>query len=113
MALTSSERNAISRAMAMGGAAAVTRIRLGLYRVASASRPGRFHTVAVDARGRYAWDCEAGLAGRVCWAQAAVFIAKVEHASKGRAKVTGPASPVAIPAPAPSKVVDIRARRAA
>jgi hypothetical protein len=98
MALTSSERSAISRALARGGAAAVARVRFGLYRVASASRPGVAHTVSVDAGGRYRCDCEAGLAGRACWHAAAVFVAKVEHASRGGARVTGPGRrPTALP----------------
>jgi hypothetical protein len=88
MACTTSERNAMQRALARGGAAAVTRVRYGLYRVASNSRPGTYHTVSVDDAGRYRCDCEAGLAERVCWHQAAVYIAKVEHATRGR--VTGP-----------------------
>jgi hypothetical protein len=88
MALTGSERSAISRALARGGAAAVGRVRYGLYRVGSASRPGTVHTVSVDAQGRYRCDCEAGMAGRVCWHAAAVFVAKVEHTSGAR--VTGP-----------------------
>ena len=96
MALSGSERNAISRALARGGAAAVARVRYGVYRVASASRPGTAHTVRVDAHGRYRCDCEAGVVERVCWHMAAVFIAKVEHASGGR--VTGPGRrPVALP----------------
>jgi hypothetical protein len=109
MALTGSERNAIGRALARGGAAAVERVRYGLYRVASTSRAGRFHTVTVDARGRYRCDCEAGRAGRVCWAQAAVFIAKVEHASQGRARVTGTPSGRAAEAPElPANVTPLR-----
>jgi hypothetical protein len=96
MALGSSERGAISRALARGGAAAVQRVRLGLYRVTSSSRPGTVHTVSVDAAGRYRCDCEAGVAGRACWHAAAVFVAKVEHASGGR--VTGPGRrPAALP----------------
>ncbi len=87
MALSTSERNAISRAVARGGAAAVARVRFGLYRVASTSRPGTHHTVSVDDAGRYRCDCEAGLTERACWHQAAVYIAKVEHTSGGR--VTG------------------------
>jgi hypothetical protein len=90
MALTGSERSAISRALARGGAAAVARVRYGLYRVASSSRPGLAHTVSVDGQGRYRCACEAGVAGRACWHAAAVFVAKVEHASKGGARVTGP-----------------------
>jgi hypothetical protein len=103
MALTSSERNAIARALARGGAAAVERVRYGLYRVASASRPGLVRTVVVDARGRYRCDCEAGLAERPCWHQAAVFVAKCEA---GGARVTGLAAPAA-PAPRPVAVVGV------
>jgi len=88
MALRGSERNAISRALARGGAAAVARVRFGVYRVASASRPGTVHTVSVDDQGRYRCDCEAGVNERACWHAAAVFIAKVECVSGGR--VTGP-----------------------
>jgi hypothetical protein len=94
MPAAEAQRKAISRALARGGAAVVRRVRYGLYGVESSSRPGRFHTVAVDARGRYRCDCEAGLAGRVCWAMAAVFIAKVEHSG---ARVTGPAAPTVEP----------------
>ena len=56
MALTGSERSAISRALARGGAAAVARVRYGLYRVASSSRPGLVHTVRVDASGSHRCD---------------------------------------------------------
>jgi hypothetical protein len=100
MALSGSEWGAISRALARGGAAAVARVRYGLYRVASSSRPGLVHTVSVDAAGRYRCDCEAGVAGRVCWHAAAVFIAKVEHASKGKGRVTGPGRRAAALSPA-------------
>jgi hypothetical protein len=92
MALSSSERKALSRALARGGAASVARVRYGRYRVASHSRAGRFHTVTVDRWGAYRCDCEAGLAGRVCWAMAAVFIAKVEHGG-GRVVVPARAAP--------------------
>ena len=90
-------RNAIARALARGGAAAVTRVRYGVYRVASSSRPGRFHTVTVDAGGRYRCDCEAGRVERVCWHAGAVFVAKVQA---GGGRVTGPASPTSHAAPA-------------
>jgi hypothetical protein len=103
-------RRAIARALAQGGAAAVRRVRYGLYRVASATRAGAQHTVSVDARGVYRCSCAGGLAGRPCWHQAAVLIAKVEHASKGR--VTGAAAPVQR-IEAPANVIDLRARRAA
>jgi len=79
-----SQRRAIARALANGGAASVRRIRCGLYRVQSATRPGTVHTVSVDA-GVWCCTCEAALAGRAaCWHRAAVYVAKVEAASKGR-----------------------------
>jgi hypothetical protein len=109
MALTSGERSAISRALARGGAAAVRRVRYGLYRVASSGRPGTVHTVCTD-RGVWRCTCAAGVAGRpACWHRAAVLIAKVE--ARG-ARVTGPATPAA-PAPLPATVIPLPQRRAA
>jgi hypothetical protein len=104
---------AIVRALAHGGAATVRRVRFGLYEVASASRPGTAHTVAVDERGAYRCSCEAGIAGvPACWHRAAVYVAKVEHAMQGKGRVTGPAAPVQR-IEAPANVIDLRARRAA
>jgi hypothetical protein len=91
MALTAAERNAITRALAHGGARAVTRVRDGVYAVRSASRTGVAHTVT--AAGVYWCTCEAGQHERVCWHQAAVFVARVEGA--GGARVTGAAAAVA------------------
>jgi hypothetical protein len=111
-------RRAIGRALAHGGAAAVTRIRYGLYKVESASRPRTAHTVAVDERGAYRCSCEAGIAGvPACWHRAAVYVTKLEHAMRGKGRVTGPALSASL-APAervdaPANVVDLRARRAA
>ncbi len=89
---------ALARAVANGGAAAVRRIRCGHYKVQSATRPGLTHTVSVDAGGTYHCSCEAGLAGRICWHTASVYVAKVEHASGGR--VVGPAPHAGEEAPA-------------
>jgi hypothetical protein len=113
MATTDGVRNAIQRALAHGGAAAVRRICFGRYTVESASRPGTVHSVTVDARGQYRCSCEAGIAGRpACWHRAAVFIAKVEH---GGGRVVTPAAPMPAPVAVAvvARVVDIRARRAA
>src|SRR5262245_38746840 len=88
MAPNSSRRNAIARALAHGGSAAVSRVRYGRYRVASASLPGAAHTVSVDARGAYRCDCPAGVWGRPCWHAAATWLAKLER--NGRVWVTGP-----------------------
>jgi SWIM zinc finger len=86
---TNGERNAITKALLLGGSAVVRRVRYGVYAVASASRPGVAHTVTIEA-GAYRCDCEAGRHGKPCWHAAAVYVAKVEHASGGR--VTGPAA---------------------
>jgi hypothetical protein len=103
------QRRAVARALARRAAATVVRVRYGLYRVASHSRGGCFHTVTVDGRGRYRCDCEAGLAQKVCWAQAAVYIAKVEHASIGRARVIGAPPGRAAEAPElPANVIPLR-----
>ena len=80
---TDGERRAITKALLLGGAAAVRRVRYGVYAVASASRSGVAHTVTV-AGGVYRCDCEAGRHERACWHAAAVYVAKVEHASGGR-----------------------------
>lgn len=93
------QRKAIARAMARGGAALVTRVRHGRYKVASNSRGGRFHTVTVDAQGRYLCDCEAALSGRVCWAQACVYLAKLEHNGRVRVTALAPAPPPAARTP--------------
>jgi hypothetical protein len=97
-------QRAIARALANGGAAAVRRVRLGLYKVESSTRPGTVHTVSVDAGGAYHCSCEARVSGKACWHQASVYIAKVEHTSGGR--VTAPAPP------APANVVEFRQRAA-
>lgn len=91
-------QRAINRALANGGAAAVRRIRCGLYKVQSATRPGLTHTVSVDAGGAYHCSCEAGLSQKPCWHGAAVYVAKTEHASGAR--VTGPATHAGEEAPA-------------
>jgi hypothetical protein len=106
-------RRAIARALANGGASAVRRVRLGLYKVESATRPGTVHTVAVDVRGTYHCTCEAALAGRpACWHRASVWLAKLERTSPVR--VTGPgtrAVPV-YPAAPPANIVAFRPRAA-
>ena len=96
-------RRAIARALANGGAAAVRRVRYGHYEVASASRPGTRHRVKVIGANWFC-SCEASLAGRPCWHQAAVWLAKLEHTS--RVRVTGPGTRLA-PAP-PANVVAFR-----
>jgi hypothetical protein len=96
MDVRTAQQRAISRALTNGGATAVHRVRCGLYKVESLSRSGTVHTVSVDATEAYRCTCEAGVAERVCWHQAAVYIAKVEHT--GGARVTGPGRPVALQA---------------
>ena len=109
MALTGSERRAITRALAHGGAAAVRRLRYGVYAVRSASRPGVMHTVTVDTAGAWACTCEARQHERVCWHQAAAYVARVEHASGGRV-----VTPAGASAPTPERAADVTPiRRAA
>jgi hypothetical protein len=102
MTTGAAEQRAIARALAHGGAAAVRRLGYGRYEVESATRPGRVHHVAHDAEGRH-WrcSCEAGLAGRGCWHQGAVYVAKKAVG----VRVTGPAAPAA---PEPANVVPLR-----
>jgi hypothetical protein len=84
------QRRAITRALARRrGAAVVERVWYGVYRVASNSRPGAWHTVSVDPDGRYRCDCEAAVARRACWHQALIFVLKTEA---GGGRVTGPAA---------------------
>ena len=105
------ERRAISRAVALGVAGEVQRVRLGWYRVPSTTQPGTVYTVRV-VDGRYTCDCPAGRSGRPCVHAAGVFIRKVEANANG-ARVTGPAAPPPAAAPpAPTNVVPF-ARRAA
>jgi hypothetical protein len=112
MALTGGERKAISRALELGGAAAVRRLRYGVYAVASASRPGVVHTVTVDGAGTWACTCEAGRRGRVCWHAAATWLAKLEHTS--RVRVTGPGTrPTRPPSPTSPALANSALPRAA
>ena len=60
--MSTSERKAITKAQAMGGAAVVQRIRHGVYTVPSATEEGAFYTVtgtALDASD-HSCDCPAG-----------------------------------------------------
>jgi len=84
MAITASEQRAISKAMALGLAGQVERVRFGLYRVPSTSEAGVVHTVIVDG-GAYECTCKAS-AKPSCVHRAAVYIAKVEASG---AKVVG------------------------
>jgi hypothetical protein len=96
-------RRAISRALANGGAAAVRRERYGLYFVRSATRFGIWHRVSVVGQNWFC-TCEAALAGKPCWHQAATYIAKVES---GGGRVTGPSV-----SPAPASPTEPASRRA-
>jgi len=103
------ERRELARALANGGAAAVRRVRYGLYQVRSATRPGQQHTVSVAGRGHWRCSCEAGQAGRPCWHAGAVYVAKVEA---GGGRVTGPAVRLA-PAAAPQLPANVTPLRRA
>jgi hypothetical protein len=105
---------AIRRALGLGLAGEVVRVRLGWYRLPSTTRPGTVHTVRV-VDGRYRCDCEAGRSGRPCAHAAAVFILFIRKVQQGGATVVAPAREAApLPAaPGSSNVVGISTRRAA
>jgi len=83
--MTTSERNALSKALTLNGAASVERVQFGVYRVPSATSDGETYIVTVR-DGQYRCDCPAHTYGRPCWHMAAVYLAKVQ--AKG-AKVVG------------------------
>lgn len=100
------ERRALRRALGLGLAGEVERVRYGWYRLPSTTRPGVFHTVRV-VDGAYTCDCEAGRAGRPCVHQAAVYIRKIEA---GGGTVVAPAARAE---QLPANVTPIDSRRAA
>jgi hypothetical protein len=100
---------AIQRAISLGLAGGVQRVRFGWYRLPSTTRPGVWWTVRVSADGRWSCDCEAGRAGRPCVHQAAVYIRKVQA---GGGTVVAPA-PAPTPAPPAASNVVALPRRAA
>lgn len=102
MDMRQARQRAIKRAIALGLAGEVIRVRCGWYQLPSTTRPGQVWTVRV-VDGRWSCDCEAGRNGRPCVHQAAVYIRKVEA---GGATVVAPAPP------APSNVVEFRQRAA-
>lgn len=102
------QARAINRAIALGLAGEVIRVRGGWYQLPSTTRPGQVWTVRV-VEGRYTCDCEAGRNDKPCVHQAAVYIRKVEQ---GGATVVAPAVAVE-PAPVPANVVSISSLRPA
>jgi hypothetical protein len=97
------QARAITKALAMGGAATVRRVRFGTYQVESASRPGTVHTVSVVGAN---WFCTCEARQRAgCWHRAAVLIAKTEA---GGGRVVAPAAQAAPQAEAPSNVIPLR-----
>jgi hypothetical protein len=90
MTVAEMQRRAIRRAISLGLAGEVQRVRYGWYRLPSTTRPGVFWTVRV-VDGRWTCDCEAGRAGRPCVHAAAVYIRKVEATG---ATVVAPATPL-------------------
>ena len=87
--LSTSERNAVNRAIDFGLANQVQRIEYGTYQVPSTSNTGTTYTVTEDTDGAYHCDCLAGQRGIPCKHKAAVLIAIVERMSGAR--VLGPA----------------------
>ena len=96
MALSSRERNAVAKAVELGGAALVRRVRYGVYEVPSATEAGVVYRVEQRELG-WVCSCPAGEQGQPCWHKASVLIAKTQAASGCRVK--GPAGPAAAPAP--------------
>jgi len=98
--LNTSERNAIGKAQAMGGAAVVRRISRGEYQVPSATEADAFYTVtgtAMDASD-HTCDCPAGMHGRACWHIAAVRLARVRAEALKQAKRLAERQPAAVAA---------------
>jgi|GEM_PF-1549338 len=102
MMISSNERNAISKAQAMGGPAVVRRISHGVHQVPSATEADAYYTVtgrAMDASD-HTCDCPAGQHGRVCWHIAAVRLARLRAEALKQAKRLAerqPAVVVALP----------------
>jgi hypothetical protein len=87
---------AIKRAIGLGLAGEVIRVRCGWYQLPSTTRLGQVWTVRV-VEGRYSCNCEAGRSGRPYVHQAAVFRRKTEA---GGASVVAPAPARLVEAPA-------------
>lgn len=85
-------QRALRKAFALGLAGDVVRLRLGLYEVPSQTRPGQAHRVTVSASGVYHCSCEAGVAGRPCVHQAAVYLRKLEQNSRANVVFVRPPS---------------------
>ncbi len=97
--LNTSERNAISKAQQMGGAAVVRRISHGVYQVPSATEADAFYTVtgtAMDASD-HSCDCPAGQHGRACWHIAAVRLARIRAEALKQAARLAARQPVVLP----------------
>ena len=97
--LDTSERNAISKAQQMGGAAVVRRISRGVYQVPSATEADAYYTVtgtAMDASD-HTCDCRAGLHGRACWHIAAVRLARIRAEALKQAARLAARQPVVLP----------------
>ena len=97
--LNTSERNAISKAQQMGGAAVVRRISHGVYQVPSATEADAFYTVtgtAMDASD-HTCDCPAGKHGRACWHIAAVRLARIRAEALKQAARLAARQPVVLP----------------
>jgi len=90
-AFTTRHAAAITKAVALGTAATVQRVRFGLYRVPSSDGTRTYRVTVVGSR--YSCECPAGQHGKACVHAAAVLVAKTERASGGR--VTGPAAALA------------------
>ena len=84
MDLPERQQRALRKAFALGLQTDVVQLRPKLYEVASTTRAGLAHRVAVTSRGgevHLACSCEAGLVGVPCTHAAAVWIYRLEARS--------------------------------
>ncbi len=88
------QRNALAKALALGGSRVVKRLRYGTYKIASASQVGGVRTVHQEENG-LTCDCPAGEHNRACWHVAAVLIAKYEATTGCKVKAVSTPKPVA------------------
>ena len=85
-AFTTRHAAAITKAVALGTAATVQRVRFGHYLVGSSDGTRIYRVTVVGSR--YSCECPAGQHGQACVHSAAIWIAKFERTNKVR--VIGP-----------------------
>lgn len=104
MALADTQRTALSKAVALGLAADVRRVRFGEYRVPSTSQAGVTYTVTVGADNVYRCTCK-GAKHPACVHRAAVYLAKLRCNEGVQVLSVKPAGMVPSPVPAAPRTV--------